>query len=1048
MRRFVALFAILVLLPFRVLAVASETSVSLNIPRTDKVSACSITIKQKQPIRMGDWIKISFPSNEIGSLKSTLPTGCDYSPTMHRRFNPTKDYLDKCMIKTSHLKLYRLKTINKTTSVEPLPGFEGDYIPGFLMPLMPIIDQTNKDLINAIIYSLARDISVMGNPCQILDGTSIVCGQAERSITIISPVDIDANTTAQGFSVDFTTEFGLVCPATAGSYDIEISTASNPNAQKTKVDVYTPAITNPDFTINPSYPDELSTWTFTFNTSPGGDLTAFGSKIFVRVPKGFGQKQKDTPWSFSINNASFDNRGNISIQEQESDELVIIPCKVRINAGDQVVLKLSHIMNPHTLGEVKCSIYTSSDTETVEFPPALITFTESGVSNPSEPSATGDLTIRFQTSGIMQGEPIMIVMPDGTKIDPNARVEFQGHKVLATLSEKTVQFTNPITVAKDSFVRIQISPITNPSTQNNTIKIKTFSKEFELPWNLKLFESKVTITCNPAIANSFAYWKFSILVPENLTPEERNLVVIEGPWNRALRPQFDQPIITIIGDRFFMSEFKDDKLSVKLLQTHLVPKALFEIEIPAMSKIGTPDKSGVFKITIGQVIIESTLILKDAPPAVAIKITDDIENQIFTNPDTGWYQKPVKLNLIASTPNAEISVLGIKEKITKKGDFFIDLKESYMGYIDVFAKDERGQGVIVENKVFVDIEPPKFTTKIPEITGKSPLEVDITIRVDAIEVSGGEKLIVYPAIDIKVVGSYKDSYPIETLLTENESEKEIKIKFTVPLTNGSNSIQIIATDQAGNTFELSQNINYEDIRPTLEFEQGISFIVKQGDFTIKAKTLPNATIKFLDKETKSTDDGSFTLNIVIKPGYNIFPVTITSQTGSQTAFDIAFIGKRTIKVKLNDLKMAVDTQVITLKIPPMNNFKSIKGIPSYYNGTTFVPLKDISIAQFAEVTFDDKTKIIKLVQKRPTHERIIEVKIGSPMAKVDGKDVPLSDKYLISPVIIKGTSMVPLRFISENLGSLVGFEKTTGSITIDWPDPKKAPGNDSGIKIP
>jgi len=150
---------------------------------------------------------------------------------------------------------------------------------------------------------------------------------------------------------------------------------------------------------------------------------------------------------------------------------------------------------------------------------------------------------------------------------------------------------------------------------------------------------------------------------------------------------------------------------------------------------------------------------------------------------------------------------------------------------------------------------------------------------------------------------------------------------------------------------------------------------------------------------------------------------------------------------LNVPSMVIDGKATTLKVAPTNNFKNEKTVPSFYNGITFIPLRDIANTMFAEVTFDDKTKQVTLTQKRPGGNRIIKIKLGSPIAIIDGKETPLMKELLIAPVVIKGTSMVPLRFISESMGAQVGFEAPTKKITITWPDLTRLPENKSVIKI-
>lgn len=56
----------------------------------------------------------------------------------------------------------------------------------------------------------------------------------------------------------------------------------------------------------------------------------------------------------------------------------------------------------------------------------------------------------------------------------------------------------------------------------------------------------------------------------------------------------------------------------------------------------------------------------------------------------------------------------------------------------------------------------------------------------------------------------------------------------------------------------------------------------------------------------------------------------------------------------------------------------------------------------------------------------IQLQISSAVALVDGKQVPLD----VSPEIINGSTVVPLRFVSENLKQQVSYEVSSKKITI------------------
>jgi hypothetical protein len=64
----------------------------------------------------------------------------------------------------------------------------------------------------------------------------------------------------------------------------------------------------------------------------------------------------------------------------------------------------------------------------------------------------------------------------------------------------------------------------------------------------------------------------------------------------------------------------------------------------------------------------------------------------------------------------------------------------------------------------------------------------------------------------------------------------------------------------------------------------------------------------------------------------------------------------------------------------------------------------------------------------------IELWIGNSIAKVNGVDIPIdSTNSKVVPEIINSRTMLPLRFVTENLGCDVQWEQSTQTITITYP---------------
>lgn len=96
------------------------------------------------------------------------------------------------------------------------------------------------------------------------------------------------------------------------------------------------------------------------------------------------------------------------------------------------------------------------------------------------------------------------------------------------------------------------------------------------------------------------------------------------------------------------------------------------------------------------------------------------------------------------------------------------------------------------------------------------------------------------------------------------------------------------------------------------------------------------------------------------------------------------------------------------------------------SGTTLVPIRDIFQALGAEVYWDEKTQTITAIKGSTT----AKLQIGSKTAYRNGIPVTLQVPGQVS----NGKAIVPLRFVSEALGTEVNWDGATQTITINSKD--------------
>jgi inhibitor of cysteine peptidase len=140
--------------------------------------------------------------------------------------------------------------------------------------------------------------------------------------------------------------------------------------------------------------------------------------------------------------------------------------------------------------------------------------------------------------------------------------------------------------------------------------------------------------------------------------------------------------------------------------------------------------------------------------------------------------------------------------------------------------------------------------------------------------------------------------------------------------------------------------------------------------------------------------------------YSLLVFTLVFSLGAQTSSPVlAAIANGGYSFTLDGAPLSFDVQ------------------PQLRNGTMMVPLRTIAEAMGARVTWNQSSKTITAIKGDTTLLLTINNNTG--------KRNKISFRLAASPVIIKDTTFVPLRFFSEAFGSIVKWNGLTKKITIE-----------------
>ena len=98
--------------------------------------------------------------------------------------------------------------------------------------------------------------------------------------------------------------------------------------------------------------------------------------------------------------------------------------------------------------------------------------------------------------------------------------------------------------------------------------------------------------------------------------------------------------------------------------------------------------------------------------------------------------------------------------------------------------------------------------------------------------------------------------------------------------------------------------------------------------------------------------------------------------------------------------------------------------PMLLNNRTFLPFRYIGETVGAEIKWDNTAKKVTYIQGGKT----IELWINKTAVKVNGADKTID----AAPVLSGGRTLVPIRFVMENLGAKLQWDNTEKKVTITY----------------
>jgi len=324
--------------------------------------------------------------------------------------------------------------------------------------------------------------------------------------------------------------------------------------------------------------------------------------------------------------------------------------------------------------------------------------------------------------------------------------------------------------------------------------------------------------------------------------------------------------------------------------------------------------------------------------------------------------------------------------------------------------------------------------------------IEMIVNSNTAKVDGEEKQIDVPAL----IRNGRTFAPIRFLMETfgaivswDPALYEITIVYEMPEANKTICKIVLSADLPNicTHLKIEKYSPKENPPPSLTINPMWSYTWK-SNISVSGKTDPDAIVTIrLDNydlernshfprpaiaETKPDQEGKFLKAFDLPLGKMVFFFVATNPRGDKSEEYFVLTREVDFFIRLQIGSNQITNQFSTWKM------KSAPYIEKKTN-RTFVPLSSIADAAVQEIQYDSKEQKI-LIQN--SGMRIdITLWIGKPIAIVNGIEKKIDDQLSLTPVIIKGRTFLPLRFLGESMNYKIDWDPKSQKIEMNFQGP-------------
>ena len=256
------------------------------------------------------------------------------------------------------------------------------------------------------------------------------------------------------------------------------------------------------------------------------------------------------------------------------------------------------------------------------------------------------------------------------------------------------------------------------------------------------------------------------------------------------------------------------------------------------------------------------------------------------------------------------------------------------------------------------------------------------------------------------------------------------------LPSGTIVYSIVSINDSSNTIYLGTNSgvymsvvtqdnnppNLQIISPQDNSKVSSPSLIISGVATDSESGIAKVTIN--DINVQVSENSTFSFIMTLSPGENKIVIKAFDKAGNLTTKTLTvYYAKTTVLILFvgSNKMITSDGEAITLDSPPV-----------IVEGRTLVPIRPIIEKFGGSIAWDGGEHKVTIF----LGNKAIEMWIDKPQARVDGVMTLIDpNNSKVTPKIINDRTMLPVRFVSEQLGAKVDWDGTLKKITITYPAP-------------